>query len=78
MPPIVTPVGGIPEVIVDGRNGLMVAPGRVDEIAAAMIRLIDRPDEREAFGKAARATGEQYDVSSYVLKMQELYIGLLK
>ncbi|MGI8922600.1 MAG: glycosyltransferase family 4 protein [Fimbriimonadales bacterium] len=78
LPPIVTPVGGIPEVIVDGRNGLMVAPGKVDEIAAAMIRLIDNPEERAAIGKAARATGEQYDVSQYVLKMRDLYTGLLE
>ncbi len=78
LPPIVTPVGGIPEVIVDGRNGLMVTPGKVDEIAAAMIRLIDHPDDREAIATAARATGEQYDVSRYILRMQELYRGLFE
>jgi glycosyltransferase involved in cell wall biosynthesis len=42
--PIVTvPVGGIPEVVDDGENGLLVAPRNATRIADALSRLIDDP-----------------------------------
>lgn len=40
IPVVVTPVGGIRDVIVDGQNGLLVTPGRVSEIAAAIVRVL--------------------------------------
>ena len=40
--PIVTPVGAIPEVIVDHRNGLLIPPGDPNELAAAILELADR------------------------------------
>jgi glycosyltransferase involved in cell wall biosynthesis len=43
-PVITTPVGGIPDVFVDGTNGFLVRPGEIDGLAAAIRRLAgDRP-----------------------------------
>ncbi len=41
IPVIATRVGGIPDVIKDGETGLLVDPGRVDELAISMKRLIE-------------------------------------
>ena len=54
-PVIATAVGGIPEVVVDGENGLLVPPHDVDAIAAAVARLVREEDLRGAL--AAAATG---------------------
>lgn len=51
MPVITTPVGAIPDLIVDGRNGLLVEPGRVEEIVQAIVRVVRNPDERAAMGR---------------------------
>jgi glycosyltransferase involved in cell wall biosynthesis len=51
MPVITTPVGAIPDLIVDGRNGLLVEPGRIEEIVQAIVRLVRTPDERAAMGR---------------------------
>jgi glycosyltransferase involved in cell wall biosynthesis len=47
-----TRVSGIPELIVDGQTGLLVAPRAPDELAAALTRLISDPSLRRALGDA--------------------------
>jgi len=53
-PSIGTRVGGIPEVIDDGRTGLLVPPGDRAALASAIERLGDDPAYREALGSTAR------------------------
>ena len=50
---IATAVGGVPEVVLDGENGLLVPAGDVDAIASAIERIV-RDDELRA-SLAARA-----------------------
>jgi glycosyltransferase involved in cell wall biosynthesis len=74
LPVITTPVGGIPEVVENDRNGLMVPPGDVDAIEAALERLLQSPDERERLGAAARATiAERYSLESTIERLAALY-----
>jgi len=47
-------VGGLPEVVQDGRSGLLVPPGDEAALAAAIARLLSRPDERGQFGAEGR------------------------
>jgi alpha-maltose-1-phosphate synthase len=47
-------VGGIPEVVADGRTGLLVPPGDPDALAAALNALITDPDRAAALGRAGR------------------------
>jgi len=53
-PVIATAVGGNVEAVVDEMTGLLVPSGDADALAAAMQRLLDRPDERRRFSIAAR------------------------
>jgi glycosyltransferase involved in cell wall biosynthesis len=73
MPSIVTPVGGIPEVITHGAEGLFVTPGRVGEITAAMTRMLKDPDERLAAGRRAHARSRSLDVHSYARRLGDIY-----
>jgi glycosyltransferase involved in cell wall biosynthesis len=43
LPVIATRVGGIPELLEHERTGILIAPGSVDELLGAMLRLMDHP-----------------------------------
>ncbi len=54
VPVVSTAVGGVPEVVRDGENGLLVAPGRPDELAAAIGRIVAEPGLRGRLAAAAK------------------------
>ena len=68
---VATAVGGNPEVVADGQTGLLVPVNDGTALTAALMRLVDSPEERSRLGKAAfewvRANGsiealcESYD-----------------
>ena len=53
-PVIGTRVGGVPEVIDEGKTGLLVEYGDSDGLAKAIIRLLGDEQRRKEMGKAAR------------------------
>jgi glycosyltransferase involved in cell wall biosynthesis len=55
VPIIASRAGGMPEVVRDGENGLLIAPGDVPGLATAMNRLLDDADLRRRAGEAGRA-----------------------
>ncbi len=54
LPVVATTVGGVAEVVREGRDGLLVAPGEAADLAAALAALRDDPDRRVRMGRAAR------------------------
>jgi glycosyltransferase involved in cell wall biosynthesis len=50
-----TRAGGIPEAVVDGQTGLLVASGDADALASAMLELLNDPARRQQMGEAGRA-----------------------
>ena len=54
-PVIATNVGGLPEMVVDGRYGLIVKEKDVDALADAIIKLLDNKDLIETFSKNIEA-----------------------
>ena len=54
VPVIASDVGGIPEVVIPDRTGLLIAPGSVEQLANAIIRLLGDESLRDALGKAGR------------------------
>jgi colanic acid/amylovoran biosynthesis glycosyltransferase len=64
LPVVTTRVMGIPELVTDGTEGLLVPPGRVDPLTEALERLVRAPEERREMGRAARRKVErEYDVA---------------
>jgi len=48
VPVVAARIGGIPEVVEDGRNGLLFTPGDAADLARVLTRLVREPDLRHA------------------------------
>jgi glycosyltransferase involved in cell wall biosynthesis len=55
-PVVATSVGGVPEIVVDGVNGLLVRPGAPAELATALRRLVEEPTLRAGLAGCAAAS----------------------
>lgn len=77
-PSVATNVGGIPEVIEDGRTGILVPFGDSSAIAGALESLIADKDKRQAYGKAARAEAlRRFSADAIIHRYEELYRRLI-
>jgi glycosyltransferase involved in cell wall biosynthesis len=73
LPVIATPVGGIPDVIRHGREGLLIEVGNRGALTAALARMVAEPALRASLGRGARATAESLDVTNYGQRLLEFY-----
>ena len=71
-------MGGIPEIIEDGVNGLLVPPGDVPALERALLSLLGDPGRREQLAAAgSRTVRERFTVQSQVDKISAVYEKLL-
>lgn len=74
IPVIATPVGAVPEMVVDGQNGLLVPVGDSPALAAALQRLIADPALRQTLAHNARAThAAHYRLDAYTDRLIGLW-----
>ena len=66
-------VGGIPEFIEDGRNGLLTSPTDVDEIASALLKLHADRDLRKRLVEGGRQTVSEHSISRTIDEHMALY-----
>jgi glycosyltransferase involved in cell wall biosynthesis len=72
-PVIASAVGGVPEVVRDGENGLLVAPGDASALAAAIERFFGDAELRERLrGAAARSVAGYSEVATFAAIEEEL------
>lgn len=60
LPVIAHAIGGVPEAVLDGQTGLLVAPDRPTALTAAFARLIDDPELRRRLGEAGRIHAQDH------------------
>jgi glycosyltransferase involved in cell wall biosynthesis len=70
---------GIPDVVHDQENGLLVDSDDAGALAEALVRLLSDRETAEALGAAARRTGEEWGVTpaEYAAKVRALVDGVL-
>jgi glycosyltransferase involved in cell wall biosynthesis len=74
LPVIATRVGGLPDVIKDGENGLLVNAGQPEELASAMVKLAADPELRcKMQQKSYQFMLDQFDIEQRVTKLLEIY-----
>lgn len=76
---VATRVDGIPTVVEDGVDGLLVEPENVEELAAALERLMGDPGLRQRLGDAAKRRIErEFSAEAYVNHYGELVAAALR
>ncbi|MBV6623803.1 MAG: glycosyltransferase family 4 protein [Rivularia sp. (in: Bacteria)] len=78
LPVIVTPVGGIPELITSTENGLLVTPGDIQQLSDMMQSLIENQSLRVSLGNAARESVIPLDVKTYSNNMYQIYKSVIE
>lgn len=74
---ISTNVGGIPKVIINNENGIIINPGDKETLYKELLRLIENSDERVRLSFNARKTIENgFDIKSSIKKLVNLYRNL--
>jgi len=79
LPVIATRVGGNVELIEDGYNGLLVAPGSVAELGAALRMLIAEPTQCERLAEGnCRRIRERYSWSAIARQYEALFTRMIR
>ena len=76
LPVVSTDVGGVPDTLEEGVQGLLVPPGDPGQLAAAIQRLIGDPALRTRMSEAARVTGLKFDIRTAVTEQEAAYAEL--
>jgi L-malate glycosyltransferase len=72
-------VGGNPELVEDGENGLLFEAGNVEQLANQIALLLDDRDRRERMAAAGSAKmAENFTYSRAAATMQQIYDSILK
>lgn len=66
-PIVATSVGGVPELVEDGRSGCLVPDGDASTFASRIVELLDDPQRSSAFGAAGRAFALAHHPTSVVV-----------
>jgi glycosyltransferase involved in cell wall biosynthesis len=78
LPLVGTRVGGLPEMILPGENGLLVEPGSTEELAQALGQVLSDPDRARRWGEASRRrVRQEFAVERMVQRYEALFESLL-
>ncbi|MCR4346529.1 MAG: glycosyltransferase [Sulfuricaulis sp.] len=76
LPAIGTAVGGIPETIIDGKTGLLVAPDSQEDLVKAMLRLADSKTGRDDMGRQGYDYFiKEFSLATMLSRYEKLYTG---
>lgn len=77
LPVVASNVGAIPEMVEDGRSGVLVAPGDPIALAAALARLVKDPAERDRMGRRGEEIFRaRFQLDETIRRFRELYLSL--
>ena len=77
-PVIGSNIGGIPELIEDGYNGLLLEAGNVGKLKKALKNLIENPKELKRLSDNAFKSAEKYCMEDHVKTLTKLYAEILE
>ena len=77
LPVVGTSVGGLPQQVISGQQGLLVPPGSPEALAAALVAVSRDDSLRARMGAAALARSADYDIRSAVRAQERTYLALV-
>jgi len=77
-PVVATRVGGVPEIVIDGKTGFLVPSGDPDCMAQAILKLLREPELARRMGEAGRRVAEKrFSMAAMIQQIETLYESLL-
>jgi L-malate glycosyltransferase len=74
LPVVASRVGGLPEVVLDGKTGLLFDPGQLDQAARSVLDLLSDPERYKQMSESAFRHARNFDYHEGVLGYEELYL----
>ena len=71
-PIVATNVGGNPELIEDGKEGILISAGKDNELHAALTIVKEKPEEAKARAAAARAKTKEFSIETTISQIAAL------
>jgi len=78
LPIVASRVGGIPDLIKDGKNGLLVPPADASALGNTISALLEDKEKRKRMGEAGKKMCRPYSAEAMVEQIDDLYRDLLK
>jgi glycosyltransferase involved in cell wall biosynthesis len=73
-PIVATEVGGVPELVDDGKTGFLVKSGHTDGLAEKILNIIQNSELQKTFSKNASIRAKMFDIRQTVIEYQNLYL----
>lgn len=77
IPVISSRVGGIIDIVEEGKNGLLVPHADADALAEALLKVLGNEEFRNRLAEGAKASRQRYDWSRIVQEYENLYLDVL-
>ena len=77
-PVIASSIGGLPDIITDGKNGILVEPGDVEALRAALARVLADSALRSRLGAAAKRRAADFAADLIVPQVEQAYERFLR
>ena len=78
LPIIAANVGGIPEVCVNGKNGLLFEKDNVQALTMHLHRLVCDSEQRRSLGRMSLELSQKFNLSDSVVRLIKIYSNLSK
>jgi len=73
-PVVATKVGGVPEIVRDGKSGILVEPADSESLASAMISVIDSPEMALKLAvEGEKRARENFSLEKHIREIEEIY-----
>jgi glycosyltransferase involved in cell wall biosynthesis len=77
-PAVSTTVSGIPELVIDGKNGLLAEPGDIDTLAKHIDRILSNTTKRDEFGRRSRERIKtHFNIANETDKLELIFSGVI-
>jgi glycosyltransferase involved in cell wall biosynthesis len=77
LPVIASRVGGVPDIVHDDDNGILIEPRRVDQLIAAILALRADPLRRRRLGERGRELARDFTAADMARKYSAIYRAVL-
>lgn len=75
VPVVASREGGLPEVVIEGKSGLLVQPGDSRKLAEAMLRVLEEPFLLDHLRQGCREEASRFSIETYTARLEQLYRG---